>query len=342
LARWFFGIFGSPVAMTDPTAAEFLPAWWCRGPHAQTLWPILFRSRPRLRLTRERIELPDGDFVDLDWNENQTGPIVIVLHGLEGSSKSIYARGLLKALQEAGWRGVVMHQRGCSGEPNRLPRSYHSGETADFAHVLRTLRQREPNTVFAAVGYSLGGNALLKWLGETRDRESLRAAVAVSVPFLLNHAARRMAQGFSRLYQWELLRRLHRSLRRKRARMDVPLAIPDVERLRTFREFDEYVTAPLHGFNGADHYYSACSSRAFLKGIVTPTLIVHAIDDPFMAPDTPPTRAELSEDVRFELYRHGGHVGFVAGPWPWRPSYWLEHRIPDFLSEYLVPRSISR
>lgn len=327
--------------MTDSAAAGFQPAWWCRGPHAQTLWQILFRARPRLRIARERIELPDGDFVDLDWNENPTGPIIIVLHGLEGSSKSIYARGMLKALQDSGWRGVVMHQRGCSGEPNRLPRSYHSGETGDFAYVLQYLRRREPDTAFAAIGYSLGGNALLKWLGETRDRNSLCAAVAISVPFLLNHAAQRMENGFSRVYQWELLRRLHRSLRRKRARMDLPLAVSDVDTLRTFRDFDEFVTAPLHGFNGADHYYSASSARKFLKHIATPTLIVHAIDDPFMTPETPPTCEELSDAVRFELYPHGGHVGFVAGSWPWRPSYWLEKRIPEFLSEYLAPQIIS-
>lgn len=302
----------------------------------QTLWQTLIRRSPRIALRRERIELPDGDFLDLDWNECRRGPIVVILHGLEGSSASHYARGMLKAVQDQGWRGVVMHHRGCSGEPNRLPRSYHSGDTGDFNHVLEVLRRREPQTALAAVGYSLGGNVLLKWLGETGDRDRLRAAAAVSVPLLLNRAADRLKTGFSRAYQWELLRRLRRSLRRKRAHMDVPLAVGDLAALRSFREFDEHVTAPLHGFTGADHYYSASSSRQFLKNIATETLVVHALDDPFMTPDVIPARAELPDAVRFELYPHGGHVGFVTGRWPWSAHYWLETRVPQFFRPHLT------
>ena len=322
----------------DPDASEpFTPAWWCRNGHMQTLWQSLFRHLPRIALRRERIELPDGDFIDLDWNECRRGPIVVILHGLEGSSSSVYARGMLKAIQDQDWRGVVMHHRGCSGEPNRLPRSYHSGETGDFSHILDVLHRREPHTAFAAVGYSLGGNVLLKWLGETGNRDRLRAAAAVSVPLLLRRAADRLETGFSRLYQWELLRRLRRSLGRKRARIDVPLTVQDVAALRSFREFDEHVTAPLHGFTGADHYYSAASSRQFLKHIAIETLVVHALDDPFMTPDVIPAHDELSDAVRFELYPHGGHVGFIAGHWPWRAHYWLETRVPEFLRPRLSP-----
>lgn len=249
----------------------------------------------------------------------------------------MYARGMLKATQDQGWRGVVLHHRGCSGEPNRLPRSYHSGETGDFGHILDVLRRREPQTAFAAVGYSLGGNVLLKWLGQTGDRDRLRAAVAVSVPLLLRRAADRLDKGFSRLYQWELLRRLRGSLERKRTRVDVPLAVQNLAALRSFGEFDEHVTAPLHGFTGADHYYSAASSRQFLKQIATETLIVHALDDPFMTPDVIPAHDELSDALRFELSPHGGHVGFIAGRWPWRAHYWLETRIPEFLRAHLPP-----
>jgi uncharacterized protein len=313
---------------------SFEPAWWCRGAHLQTLWPVLARRRPRVVLRRERIELPDGDFLDLDWTTGDDGPIVLILHGLEGSSRSHYARGLLHALHRRDWRGVVMHYRGCSGVPNRLPRSYHSGDTADVAHCLRVLREREPQTPMAVVGYSLGGNVLLKWLGENGTIPGVMAAVAVSVPFQLDRCARRLEQGFSRLYQRDLVRRLHTKIRAKQASPSFPLRIGDLARLRTFFEFDEHVTAPLHGFDGAAHYYRVASSRQYLPGIRTPTLILQSRDDPFMTADAVPKASELPAAVNFELSPHGGHVGFVSGRWPWAAEYWLEHRIPAFLARY--------
>lgn len=199
----------------DIEPADFRPAWWLPGPHAQTLWPVLCRRRPRVPLRRERLELPDGDFLDLDWTRGEQGPIVLVVHGLEGSSDSHYAAGMLAAADRRGWRGVVMHFRSRSGEPNRLARSYCAGDTADIAHVVDRLHQRQPATPLAVVGYSLGGNALLKWLGETANDPPLRAAVAVSVPFLLEDTARRLGKGFSRLYQWHLLDKLKRGYRDK-------------------------------------------------------------------------------------------------------------------------------
>lgn len=315
----------------------FKPAWWCRGPHAQTLWPYLFRRNPRVVLRRERLELPDGDFLDLDWTTGTHGPIVLVLHGLEGSSDSKYVRGLLKAVHERGWRGVLMHFRGCSGEPNRLPRRYHSGETGDLEHVLTLLHQRHANTPLAAVGYSLGGNVLLKWLGESGHRSPLRAAVAVSVPFLLDDSASRLERGISRLYQWSLVRRLRHATEEKRQRMALPLRISDMSTLRTFRHFDEQVTAPLHGFEGADHYYRVSSSRQYLPGIQLPTLILHALDDPFMHPAIAPLATDVSPTVNLEISATGGHVGFVAGNWPWTAEYWLETRIPDYLNKHFSP-----
>jgi predicted alpha/beta-fold hydrolase len=311
----------------------FKPAWWCRGAHCQTLWPYLLRRAPRVRLRRERLELPDGDFLDLDWTDGSSqAPTIVVLHGLEGSSNSKYARGMLAAVQARGWRGVLMHFRGCSGEPNRLARSYHSGETGDLAHMLETLRGRAP---LAAVGYSLGGNVLLKYLSEAGKRSPLAAAVAVSVPYRLAHSAQRLERGFSRVYQWSLMRRLRASVQRKRRLIPLPIATSNLSRLRTFRDFDEHVTAPLHGFRGADHYYAVASSRQYLGAIAVPTLLIHALDDPFMTSDTPPTPAELSATTRLELYPCGGHVGFVSGDAPWRPRYWLEQRIPAFLDPHL-------
>ncbi len=313
----------------------FKPAWWCRGPHGQTLWARLARRPPHVALWRERLELPDGDFIDLDWTEKSSGPIVVVLHGLEGSSDSPYARGLLQAVERRGWRGVVMHFRGCSGEPNRLARSYHSGDTDDLDFLAATLRRREPHTPLATVGFSLGGNVLLKWLGKAGSVTPLHAAVAVSVPFVLHGAAARLQQGFSRLYQWQLLRSLRDSVDAKRRHMELPLKIRDLSELKNFRDFDEYVTAPLHGFDSADHYYTVSSSRQYLGGITVPTLLLHASDDPFMTESAIPRPDELSESVILELSPHGGHVGFVAGVWPWRPRYWLDERIPAYLARYL-------
>jgi uncharacterized protein len=318
----------------------FKPAWWCRGPHLQTLWPVLARRRLRVARRRERLELADGDFLDLDWTSGTKGPIVLILHGLEGSSESHYARGLMHAVHRRGWRGVAMHHRGCSGEPNRLVRSYHSGETGDVAHVVTELRRREPATPLAVVGYSLGGNVLLKWLGET-GAQPVAAAVAVSVPFLLDRCAARMQHGFSRFYQWELMRRLRTSVAAKRRQVTLPLRVADLSTLRTFREFDDHVTAPLHGFRDADHYYRAASSRRWLGNIRVPTLVIHAADDPFMYPDALPQRTELPATVEFDLCAHGGHVGFVSGATPWRVRYWLDERIPEYLAAQLHPDATS-
>lgn len=296
------------------------------------------RRSPKIALRRERLELPDGDFLDLDWTQNAGGPVVLVLHGLEGSSHSKYARGLLAAVQARGWRGVVMHFRGCSGVSNRLPRSYHSGETCDLSHVASLLRRREPATPIAAVGYSLGANVLLKWLGEIGLEAPLAAAVGVSPPFVLGRAADRLERGFSRLYQWALLRRLRASVMAKLAQRPMPFDGQRLAGLRTFRQFDDVVTAPLHGFRDAQDYYTRSSCRQFLKDIAVPTLIVHARDDPFTTEDAVPPAHELAPSVTLELHEHGGHVGFVGGRWPWRPRYWLEERIPQYLEAYLQNR----
>ena len=317
--------------------SSFKPAWWLRGPNAQTLWASSVRRTPQARLRRDRVELADGDFLDLEWAVGGSGPVVMLLHGLEGSVESNYAAGLLRVLQQRGHVAVLMHFRGCSGEPNRAARGYHSGETGDLAFVAALLRKRYPDRPIGVVGYSLGGNVLLKWLGETVNSAPVSAAVAVSVPFLLGRVADRLEVGFSRLYQWVLLRRMRLNLRRKIRSVSLPLGALDIESLTSFRRFDDAVTAPLHGFDGVEDYYRRCSSRPFLREIVTPTLILHAADDPFMTRDTVPTAEELGPGVALELSAHGGHVGFVEGPWPWRAGYWLEHRIPEFLEQRLGP-----
>lgn len=316
---------------------QFKPAWWLKNSHLQTIWPVLARKSVKdLPLERERLELPDGDFLDLEWlGRSQIGqPLVIVLHGFEGSIESHYAKTMLRELQGQGWRSVFMHFRGCSGEPNRLARGYHSGETADLAFLAGALRQREPNTPMAAIGYSLGGNVLLKWLGETGEANPLKAAIAISVPFELHKAAERIQTGFSRFYQWYFLKCLRRRLTDKFKCVQSPIDLAVLGGAHTIRDFDNAYTAPLHGFQNADHYYTVSSSRQYLKHIAVPTLLVHAKDDPFMTADVLPEAHELSPTVTLEVSETGGHVGFVTGRYPWRPEYWLDKRVPAFLMSH--------
>ena len=311
----------------------FSPPWWLRNPHLQTFWPVLFRRQPPLSHRPERLELPDGDFVDLCWTGPDHGPLVIVLHGLQGSIRSPYAVGILRALAAHGIRGVLMHFRGCSGQPNRLARGYHSGETGDLRFLLSTLRQREPETPFAAIGYSLGGNVLLKYLGEAGAETPLRAGVAVSVPLVLRTASDRLGEGLSRIYDRYLLRALLAGAKRKAPLLQAAgLDVEAVLGSQSIRAFDEHLTAPLHGYVDASDYYTRCSSRSFLKTIRRPTLILHAADDPFMRPEVVPDASELSASVTLELSSGGGHVGFVSGP----GRYWLEERIPAFVSSVLL------
>lgn len=313
---------------------KFKPAWWLRNAHLQTIWPTLCR-RPikNFPLRRERFELPDGDFVDLDWAGDGKGPMVLVLHGFEGSIESSYAKGMLRALQMQGWRGVFMHFRGCSGEHNRLPNSYHSGDTRDIATVTHALKKREPHTQIGAIGFSLGGNVLLKWLGETGEKNPLTGAIAISVPFELNLAANKISQGFSRLYQWYMLRSVQKRLSEKFKVQPPPIPIPPFSKLRTIREFDDKVTAPLHGFTDALEYYTLSSSRQYMRHIHVPTLVLHSKDDPFMSEEVIPHPHEISKFVQMEITESGGHVGFVTGNFPWRAEYWLERRVPVFLHE---------
>ena len=300
-----------------------------------TMFPVLCRPRAPVAARRERLELHDGDFVDLDWvGEDRARPLVLVLHGLEGSIESPYVRGILRAIEARGWRGLLMHFRGCSGEPNRARRAYHSGETEDLGSVVAHVRKVHGPGPLAAVGYSLGGNVLLKYLGETGEESPFQAAVAVSVPLLLAPCSDRLQRGFSKIYDRWLLMSLLASLKRKRRQVDLDLDLSG-RRIRSIRAFDEHVTAPLHGFSGADDYYAKASSRPYLPRIQTPTLILQARDDPFLTEEVLPSASELGPDVTLEISEAGGHVGYVSGPNPFSPVYWLEQRIPDFLATRL-------
>ncbi|WP_299795354.1 hydrolase [uncultured Shewanella sp.] len=317
---------------------SFSPPWWARSPHVQTILPV-FTKVDRPALSRERLELSDGDFIDLDWlsfpEDGQT--ILVVIHGLEGSAESHYVRRLLQDCRARGLCAVVHHHRSCSGEPNRLARSYHSGDTRDLHENLTHLKARFPNSRIRAVGYSLGGNVLTKYLGEHSDSSLIERAVVVSAPLKLAACAKKLEKGFSKVYQSYLIKQLQQKLTKKvqdkRLSESMPVSMSQIEELNTFYSFDHRVTAPLHGFEGVDDYYHRASGMNFLQHICQPTLVIHAEDDPFMTREVIPPAKKLSPDVVYELHSRGGHVGFIDGGTPFKPKYYLEKRILTFLSQ---------
>lgn len=319
---------------------EFRPARWAPGPHLQTLGARILRPAEGPLVVRERLETPDGDFVDLDWAEDPSAdaPIVLLLHGLEGSAQRRYVRNVASEILRAGMRPVGLNFRGCSGEPNRAPHYYHSGKTDDPDLVLRLLKERYPDRKIGALGFSLGGNVLLKLLGERSDggRGLVEAAVAISVPYDLAAGCdllERSAMG--RFYSAYFLRSLKRKLRWKDRTLREILDLDAAAASRTIREFDDLVTAPLHGFDGAAHYYAESSSVRYLEGVGVPTLMLHAVDDPFLPPDFIPTKqADASPVLHLSLQPEGGHVGFLEGS-PGSPSFWAEEEAARFLAHVL-------
>ena len=320
------------------TTSDFQPALWLRSAHAQTIFASKFRFSPPLSVAPECVELDDGDFLDLSWLPERgladDAPVVVVLHGLNGNLESKYARGLLRQVHAHGARGVLLHFRG-GARPNRLPRGYHSGDTEDFKEVLARIARRYPRAPLAAVGYSLGGNVLLKYLGETGAKTPLACATAVSVPYDLKRCAHAIRHGLSRMYQAHLINGLRNNFEAKFAAIDAVSELPDLSGVRDFPAFDNVITAPLHGFKDAEDYYARASSGPYLAHIRRPTLILHSRDDPFMTPDIIPSPGQLSACTRMEVSAHGGHVGFVAAGRFQQPVYWLEQRIPAYLRAHL-------
>lgn len=323
----------------------FVPHPLLRNAHVQTLFTLL-RPTPRLEVLVERRELPDGDFVDLGWCENsrahgallqgRPAPLAVLLHGLTGGFESKYARGLARRLLARGWRVAILQFRGAGAEPNRLPRHYHQGDTADLREVLALLRATEPETPLLAVGWSLGGNVLLKYLGEEGARTPLSAAVAVCVPFDLHACAEQLRTGFSRLYQRRLLGQLQQMILRKHERTPLPVDLDRILRAKDFFDFDDAATAVLNGFRDAADYYARSSSAQYLRGIAVPALEIHAADDPFMTPTVVPAEKLLPPNMTIELCTHGGHVGFVAAGPRFGTRWWLEERIPEFLAGHVA------
>lgn len=319
---------------------EYAPPFWYRGRHLQTLWGPLLRHWRRPSLRRERLHTPDGDFLDLDWLAAgpEQGPMLLILHGLEGSARSHYARGLLHGAGALGWRAAVMHFRSCSGEVNRLPKLYHSGETSDLEWVIGELAKREPAPRIGLVGVSLGGNVALKWLGErgAAAPAEIRAAAAISTPFDLAACARVLDRGFNRaIYTESFLRTMRAKIRAKRHLYDGRLDVDAALRARTFTEYDRFFTAPVNGFADEVDYWTRASSAPYLERIRRPTLLINAINDPFMPAACLPTAVvERSRWLEAAFVAEGGHVGFLDGALG-RAS-WAERRALAFLARHLL------
>ncbi|MGM0783051.1 MAG: hydrolase [Pseudomonadota bacterium] len=322
--------------------ADFQPPRGLSNPHVQTLLPRLL-PRQRLPYDWETLELPDGDFVELAWarpaSHDTQAPIFLLFHGLEGSIASPYARWLLGTAASLGWRAVIMHFRGCGTRPNRLPRGYHSGDTADAYWLIGQLAQRYPHALKVAAGVSLGGNMLLKLVAEQGgDGLDLAGAIVISAPLDLAASAAALHHGFSRLYERHLLRSLKARIRPRLAARTLPLAIDAraLSSLDSLRAYDDAITGPLHGFADADDYYQRASAGPLLGEIELPTLILHAEDDPFMPRNLYERLPTASDAVRVELARYGGHVGFME----WRGGRlrpWLARRLAQELEAWTTP-----
>lgn len=314
---------------------------WLAGGHAQTLWPLL-RKGPLPPYCRERWTTPDHDFIDLDrvGDDAEDLPLVVLFHGLEGSSRSHYARALMRTVVERGWRGVVVHFRGCSGEPNLLPRAYHSGDSAEIDWVLRRLHQMHPHAPLFAAGVSLGGNALLKWLGERGAGAGfVTAAAAVCPPLDLAAANAALMHGFNRVYTRHFLRTLIPAALAKLERFPGLYDPARVRAATSLYAFDDVVTAPLHGFADAADYYARASARQFLGGILVPTLLINARNDPFLPAAALPTAAQISSAVRLEQPAAGGHVGFVSAGFPGHTDWLPRHLLDDFSRQLAAPEA---
>lgn len=311
--------------------SAFKPAWYLPNRHLQTIMPSIIHPVSPV-VEKERVELDDGDFIDLMWSQARSDTTVLILHGLEGSIRSSYVKRMLNYCNQHHIPAVLMHFRGCSGEPNRLLRSYHSGVTEDLRQIIKHLNSRGISKI-ALLGYSLGGNLVLKYMGEANTDASIYCAMAVSVPLRLDICSDAMDRGFAKIYQASLLKRMIKKLNLKRELLEQSsISFPAPESMRNFREFDDSFTAPIHGFDGARHYYQSCSSRQFLHRIEKPVLIIQSVDDPFMTPEVLPDKDELSTSVTFELSSHGGHVGFWQSG-VLKPNSWLAPRMHHFLIE---------
>jgi predicted alpha/beta-fold hydrolase len=330
-------------SVTLPSELTYTPAWWVPGPHAQTMWGKFMRRGLKVPTRAEHWVTPDDDLIEIRRLDapaaSPAAPRMLILHGLEGTIESHYLRGILDLARERRWPADVLLFRGCNGQVNRARRMYHSGETTDLSFVIDRLIASEPERELVLAGFSLGGNVLLKWLGERGDSvpSHVRAAAAVSVPFDLERGCRHLEHGFAQVYNRHFLRTLKEKALNKLVRFPGLFDESAARRARTLYEFDDAVTAPVHGFVDAHDYYTRSSSIRFLGGISIPTLLLSAYDDPFLPREVLDDVLILSRNhtnITPEFHRKGGHVGFVSGRSPLHPVFYGEHRIVEFLAQH--------
>ncbi|MFY2510392.1 hydrolase [Vibrio pectenicida] len=323
--------------MTNFTAAKGLS-----NPHLQTLVPRFIRKKALFEPIWQRLDTQDNDFIDLAWSEDwqtaqaQKKPIFILFHGLEGCFYSPYANGLMHAFAKQGWLSVMMHFRGCSGQPNRNARSYHSGEVEDARYFLEHINLQLPNQTKVAVGISIGGNMLANYLAQYNQEPIISAATIISAPLDLSACSARIEQGFSKIYKTYLLASLKKNALRKHhlIKGELDISYQSIKRVTKLYEFDDLITAPLHGFKGAQDYYQRCSGIHKLKDIRLPLQIIHAKDNPFMTEAVIPKYA-LPSNIDYRLFEQGGHVGFVTGS-AIRPKFWLEEALPAYYQSWAL------
>ncbi len=311
-------------------ASTFSPPFILRNGHVQTILGAILPRRHLPPCEGERLELPDGDFLDLDWMRAGHRRLAILSHGLEGNSKNSDIRGLAAAMNASGWDALAWNFRGCSGEENRLARFYHSGETLDLAAVIAHAAERYED--LALVGFSLGGNMTLKYLGEGPAHPAIRAAVAVSVPIDLASSAQALdRQRGNRIYLGRFMKSLISKVEAKAIRFPAEIDLSGIRSIRSFAEFDDRYTARIHGFRDAEDYWAQSSARQFLPDIRVPTLLLNALDDPFLTPESfPIPEAEKNPQLFLECPAHGGHLGFVDAH-----GFWIGRRIPEFLARFV-------
>ena len=317
----------------------FKPAPWLNNAHLQTLWPFCFRNYPKPAYRRTREELPDGDFIDIDWldpvDKNKTKAITLLIHGLQGSSQSHYIRGIGSALCSADFQTAALNFRGRSGELNRLAIFGHAGYTSDINFIVNKLKRQYPDRLITIIGVSLGASMVLNWLAKEKMASKLiHSAAVISTPFLLDKSARQMSIGFSKVYQYYLILSLKKSVRNKLRKMPLPGILNQWTQSKTFFEFDDAVTSRLHGFKDVDDYYRQASTKNQLSQIETPLLIIQARDDPFMSADVIPCESQINKNTTLEVYDRGGHAGFVSAR-RFRPYYWLDKRIVSYFHHAL-------
>lgn len=315
--------------MSDNYSHFFEPPWWMKNAHLQSCLRTFIKPKSYREIEWEELNLPDGDFVDLCWAGPKDGPLVVLLHGLEGSFQSHYIQFMLRELATAGWHVVLMHFRSCSGRLNRFPHSYHASQTVDLDYLLSVLERRYPSIPICAVGFSLGGIVLIHHMVKSA-KSPIKAAVSISIPYQMDKSADAMPS----LYKWTLLRSMKdKCIQKIKAGHSMPATIKEIKQARGFREFDNLLTAPLNNFRDANDYYARSSVRPLLGDLHIPTLIIHAEDDPLIPIETIPTSSELASSIDFELCRWGGHVGFLQGRYPWRMEPWFRNRVLEFLKK---------